>query len=693
MGSEFIRRKSSASSNKKSHTKPSLFRSQRFSVPTHENNKVNKKELSKGIIPPDYLLSNFGANVSQPTIQRNVESSEDNKEELNVSRSSDGSASPVADEGEKEDVKLKPDPLIPYPNLSTVQRNVESSEENKEEVNVNRSSNGSVSPVADEGEKEEKISPSLEDGEKEEKLSPSLEDGKKEEDLDNKSVQTKLTVGEPGDKYEQEADTVAAKVVEQINSPKTEQPVQGKVEPVVKPTVMRQGGAGGGTVNQDVEQNIQQSRGGGQGLADNVRQPMEQAFGTDFSGVKVHTDGQADTLNRSLNSRAFATGQDIFFKQGEYNPGSKQGQELLAHELTHVVQQKNAGSQVQKDDSSNSVDIPINIENAIKYNNKYWKGQDRVDLLTYLRSISVDKEDKFTNKDIEEIIKFQKKAGISGKGLDGKIGNQTMANLLIEYKIKHSGQSLLKTQRQFKETDIELEFYPCEFEDERKWEEKYKNANGDYQKLKSPKGVGQLYIKIKGKIVDTYDARGGPPYDSFNHGSEHSADPSKPGRYKLGRQKSHVTRSWDRSMIPWGSMVTVDSSRKVTYVKPGQKKSKLVPDKLANYILKHPSEYMYSFNVPFKWVDNDFGPHSWRIKGSPGLFIHTTPQSEKKKNDPDYKLAISHGCIHIKPTDRDEMMKKGYLSDQGGATIVIKGGNERRIGGEVRKLFQTKEGF
>ncbi|MEO1763518.1 MAG: DUF4157 domain-containing protein [Cyanobacteria bacterium J06629_18] len=161
----------------------------------------------------------------------------------------------------------------------------------------------------------------------------------KEEKQDNEIVQTKLTVGEPGDKYEQEADTVAAKVVEQINSPQTNQPVQGKVEPVVKPTVMRQGGAAGGAVNQDVEQNIQQARGSGQGLAENVRQPMEQAFGADFSGVKVHTDGQADVLNRSLNSRAFATGQDIFFKQGEYQPGSRGGQELLAHELTHVVQQ------------------------------------------------------------------------------------------------------------------------------------------------------------------------------------------------------------------------------------------------------------------------------------------------------------------------------------------------------------------
>ncbi|MFN7524663.1 MAG: DUF6972 family protein, partial [Aphanizomenon sp.] len=56
------------------------------------------------------------------------------------------------------------------------------------------------------------------------------------------------------------------------------------------------------------------------------------------------TDGESDQLNKSLNSRAFATGQDIFFSQGAYNPGSRDGQELLAHELTHVVQQ-NGGVQ------------------------------------------------------------------------------------------------------------------------------------------------------------------------------------------------------------------------------------------------------------------------------------------------------------------------------------------------------------
>jgi hypothetical protein len=66
---------------------------------------------------------------------------------------------------------------------------------------------------------------------------------------------------------------------------------------------------------------------------------MGQAMGADFSGVKVHTDSQSDQLNQSIQARAFTTGQDVFFRQGAYDPGSRGGQELIAHELTHVVQQ------------------------------------------------------------------------------------------------------------------------------------------------------------------------------------------------------------------------------------------------------------------------------------------------------------------------------------------------------------------
>ena len=73
---------------------------------------------------------------------------------------------------------------------------------------------------------------------------------------------------------------------------------------------------------------------------------METSMGADFSRVKVHTGATADTLNHALSARAFTTGNDIFFREGAYQPGSFVGRELLAHELTHVVQQN--GSQVSR---------------------------------------------------------------------------------------------------------------------------------------------------------------------------------------------------------------------------------------------------------------------------------------------------------------------------------------------------------
>jgi hypothetical protein len=102
------------------------------------------------------------------------------------------------------------------------------------------------------------------------------------------------------------------------------------------------GSAGGGEgegVMDVVERSIESARGGGQSMDHGTRGKMETSFGADFGGVRIHTDTRADTLSQSLSARAFTTGKDVFFRQGEYNPGTTSGRELLAHELTHVVQQ------------------------------------------------------------------------------------------------------------------------------------------------------------------------------------------------------------------------------------------------------------------------------------------------------------------------------------------------------------------
>ena len=156
-------------------------------------------------------------------------------------------------------------------------------------------------------------------------------------------LQAKLTVGPAGDQYEQEADRVAAQVVKTINSPKADKPVQrqGRDEEEdiqMKPTLPQVSNAGA-VLAPGFESQIQQSKRGGQALEPDLQQSMGEAMGADFSGVKVHDDAQSDQLNQTIRAKAFTTGQDVFFRQGAYNPSHKGGQELIAHELTHVMQQ------------------------------------------------------------------------------------------------------------------------------------------------------------------------------------------------------------------------------------------------------------------------------------------------------------------------------------------------------------------
>ena len=84
---------------------------------------------------------------------------------------------------------------------------------------------------------------------------------------------------------------------------------------------------------------INLARGGGQTLDTTIQQKMGEAMGSDFSGVRVHTGSESHQLNEQLGAKAFTTGTDVFFREGAYNPQSGSGQELIAHELTHVVQQ------------------------------------------------------------------------------------------------------------------------------------------------------------------------------------------------------------------------------------------------------------------------------------------------------------------------------------------------------------------
>jgi hypothetical protein len=167
-------------------------------------------------------------------------------------------------------------------------------------------------------------------------------------------VQAKLVLGPANDAYEQEADQIAGQVAQRLatgsvqRTSESDEEEDEQEEAVQTARGAAPAGALGGALDAGTESAIHGARGGGSPLPDHVRSPMEASFGADFGGVRVHTGGQSDTLNRQLQARAFTTGSDIFFRSGEYNPGTGAGQRLLAHELTHVVQQGAAPAPVRR---------------------------------------------------------------------------------------------------------------------------------------------------------------------------------------------------------------------------------------------------------------------------------------------------------------------------------------------------------
>ena len=217
------------------------------------------------------------------------------------------------------------------------------------------------------------------------------------------TVQTKLSVNAPGDKHEQEADAMADQVVQRMSAPEEKDKVHKKGKPEEEEKIQRmsapeeekdkvhkkgkpeeeekvqrmsapeeekdkihkkgkpeeeekvqrkcaecekeEGGQvqrqsdGSSTASSGVTQQIESSKGQGSKLSDDTRTQMESSFGTDFSNVTIHTDHESTEMNNALHAQAFTHGSDIYFNEGKYNPQNTEGGRLLAHELTHVVQQ------------------------------------------------------------------------------------------------------------------------------------------------------------------------------------------------------------------------------------------------------------------------------------------------------------------------------------------------------------------
>jgi hypothetical protein len=208
-------------------------------------------------------------------------------------------------------------------------------------------------------------------------------------------VQRKMTVNEPRDHFEKQADQVADKVVQHINQPKAQTnsapgtatagatnsaPATASTPSVQKKddkkedkqekeqssgdkelqrrpifesdgdpnegnTLKRSSQAAVPDVSPQTQQKIESSKGGGEPLPANTREDMEGAMGTDLSGVRIHNNSEAAGLSRDLQAQAFTHGNDIYFDSGKYDTQSASGQHLLAHEVAHTVQQGGGGVQ------------------------------------------------------------------------------------------------------------------------------------------------------------------------------------------------------------------------------------------------------------------------------------------------------------------------------------------------------------
>ncbi|MCD2257709.1 eCIS core domain-containing protein [Psychroserpens luteolus] len=240
------------------------------------------------------------------------------------------------------------------------------------------------------------------------------------------AIQTKLTIGQPNDKYEVEADAMADKVVQRLSQPENnsisstssgtvqrqcseceEEQLQKKEEPLAKEinsvqlkpifesnaehpeanvqtkpinnvviqakcssceqeehlqkkeeeelsdnelSLQRKGMETPSNNTPNLESRLNSSKGGGNSLPSDLQTSMGSEFGADFSTVRIHTGTEAVQMSQDIGAQAFTHGSDIYFNEGKYDTNSNSGKHLLAHELTHTIQQGQTSTNIQKQD-------------------------------------------------------------------------------------------------------------------------------------------------------------------------------------------------------------------------------------------------------------------------------------------------------------------------------------------------------
>ncbi|MFZ9385059.1 MAG: DUF4157 domain-containing protein, partial [Ilumatobacteraceae bacterium] len=151
-------------------------------------------------------------------------------------------------------------------------------------------------------------------------------------------VRRSMTIGRANDPAERQADRMADAALRNLGS------YDDNGVSTINRRAVDDDPLGGTDVDPDVQRSIDAKRGGGRPLGDRETAAFSDSYGVDLSGVRVHTDSDADRLSRSLQADAFTTGNDVFFRRGMYEPGTSRGDQLIGHELAHVATEAGGAS-------------------------------------------------------------------------------------------------------------------------------------------------------------------------------------------------------------------------------------------------------------------------------------------------------------------------------------------------------------
>jgi hypothetical protein len=230
--------------------------------------------------------------------------------------------------------------------------------------------------------------------------------------------------------------------IQKMDTPVKEEEKKKKTTPVQK----KPDGNAATTASPQVSSKIQNSSGKGNPLPQNTQHEMSSHFGFDFSNVKIHNDTDAVSMNKELQAQAFTHGSDIYFNKGKYNPQNSEGKFLLAHELTHVVQQ---GEGMAQPDN-----VQRTIGDATDLSSPRFKGNveleacfdgervirlgSRGEAVTLIQQALIEAgfplrnfgaDGSFGNETKAAVTEFQKQSGLDFNQQDGQVGPNTLSRL------------------------------------------------------------------------------------------------------------------------------------------------------------------------------------------------------------------------------------------------------------------------